>query len=389
MKEKTELRPTLGERDGDVRANYPEKIELRIIDLLPDQSPSPRIGSKAREIAALRMNNDCPRISVVVPTRNRPGDLAQLLHTILDQTSLPFQVIIVDGSQKETARQVARSFRREFDATGCHLIYLVGGSDGTSPAKNLGARFAGGEAIFFLDDDILLDRQAILEISDFLRTNKSALGIQPWVIQEEMRDSGLAVRIWKHFAKIMMLSYTEPDRVRVRRSLEGVFPSIVTRVISAQRLHGCAMCYRREVFKTCSFDTNLKRWGYMDDLDFSYRIYCNHPNSLYVVPEAKVIHKRSPTSRLEGQVLANMQTIYRFYVFFKIQAGNSILNLPAFLWAQIGRLIFATSRFVIRKSCRDSWELIYLLQSYFLAFRNLPQITRGELEFFNDGLTQR
>ena len=55
-----------------------------------------------------------PKISVVVPTRNRPKELAKLLQTILNQDYLPLEVIIVDDSPKNSAKNVAGLYSLNF-----------------------------------------------------------------------------------------------------------------------------------------------------------------------------------------------------------------------------------------------------------------------------------
>jgi GT2 family glycosyltransferase len=308
------------------------------------------------------------------------------MKTIFGQTRMPFQIIIVDGSQNRSARQVALSFHAKFEPRGCQLIYVQGGSNGLPAARNLGVEFAKGDAIFFLDDDTLVDRDVIHELSNFLRSNETALGVEPLMIisgklLSDKLDNGNA---WKILAKILMLGYREKNRLGVRRSGETILPSSLTRPIIAQRLLGFAMCYRVSVFKKHSFDTNLKRWGYLEDLDFSYRVQRSNPNSLYAIPQAKVLHKITPASRIDADLRAQMMAVYRFYIFFKNQSHESILNIPAFLLAQFGRLIEAIIRLAMTRSHQDSWQLIYFLRSYVLAFRNLRDILKADLEFFNN-----
>jgi glucosyl-dolichyl phosphate glucuronosyltransferase len=135
------------------------------------------------------------------------------------------------------------------------------------------------------------------------------------------------------------------------------------------------------------FDTNLKRWGFMEDLNFSYRVYKKYPQSLYAVPSAKIIHKASKEARMPNRTSIYMTTIYWFYVFFKDVFENSVLNLIAFLWALTGNLVAVTGGLIVkRKPKHEWWTLIYLLKSYITAFRNLRNILMHRLEFFNKKL---
>lgn len=329
-----------------------------------------------------------PRVSIVVPTRDRPEELVDLLLTIFNQSQMPFEVVIVDDSPAGSGKQIVDSLALTFKPYNFKLKYINGSGAGLTTARNLGIKYSEGDAILFLDDDTLLDRNTLRALATFLRDNSFAIGVQPKIVQatENLRNNGLAEKFENALYKVSMLSYHEKNKLTVRRSGASIFPNDLIKVVSAERMSGCC-CYRREVFTGFSFDTNLKRWGFMEDLDFSYRVYRKNPNSLYAIPNAKVTHKKSTTARLPLEIDIHMATTYWFYVFFKDIFQNSILNLLAFQWALIGNLIANMSGLAIkRKPKKEWWGLIYLLESYVIAFRNLRNIRMLKLEFFNKNL---
>jgi len=334
--------------------------------------------------------DNLPRISVIVPTRDRSKDLADLLLTIINQTYPPLEVIIVDDSLGGSAKQVVDSFSSKFKFIDCKLKYAKGSGDGLPAARNLGVKLSNGDAVLFLDDDTLLGRNVIGALATFLRDNPAAVGVQPKVLSSmrNMSKGWLVQKFENAVYKALMLSYHEKNRLKVRRSGASVFPNNLTKVIRAQRLSGCC-CYRHEIFGELSFDENLKRWGFMEDLDFSYRVYKRNPRSLYAIPHAKIIHKASGEARLPTKLCIYMRTIYWFYVFFKDIFEGSILNLIAFLWALTGNLVTTVGGLIIkRKPKREWWHLIYLFGSYATAFRNLKNILMQRLEFFNKNLNR-
>ena len=326
-------------------------------------------------------------VSVVIPTRDRPRDLADLLKTLLDQSLLPFEVIIVDDSPKHSSREVSDSFVSKFKSVGCKLVYFTGSGIGLPAARNLGIKVFKGDAILFLDDDTLLDQNALNIVATFFSHNHDVLGIQPIIMPKTEKINSLTmVKLENAFFKAMMLTDHQENTLKVRRSGASIFPSSLTKAIRVQRLSGCC-CYKREVFNEFCFDTNLKRWGFMEDLDFSYRVYKKYPQSLYAVPSAKIIHKESKEARLPNRTSIYMITIYWFYVFFKDVFSNSVLNLVAFLWALTGNLTYNLGGLLIkRKSKNEWWRLIYLLDSYATALGNLKNIRMLKLEFFNKDL---
>lgn len=329
-----------------------------------------------------------PKISVVVCTRDRPRDLVELLNTLLNQIHPPFEVIIVDDSLSSKVKEVVDSFKQRFNDG--ELRYVKGYGDGLPAARNLGVKVSGGDTILFLDDDTLLQNNVLHAFATFFSTHPNAIGVQGQIRGSLTKSSNdLKRRIENAIYKAFMLFYYKQDKLAVRRSGTSIFPYFypLTAKIGVQRLDGCCMCYRRELFDELSFDTNLKRWGFMEDLDFSFRVYKKHPGTLYAFPQASVIHKKSMQSRLPSRTYIYMATIYWFYVFFKDIFESSILNLIAFLWALTGNLVANVTGLVIkRKPKRAWWGLIYLLSSYGVALRNLKYVLIGKLEFFNKSL---
>lgn len=233
-------------------------------------------------------------ISIVIPTKDRRNDLSELLATILNQSHIPCEVLIVDDSHSRSARGVCAVFRPRFRLISAELKYIEGKEEGLTAARNLGVAVTKGSVVLFLDDDVLLERNVLQVLASFLKNHSKALGVQVRILDKPNTGSFPPLkRIEGAVCKALMLSYREENRLAIRRSGASVFPDPLTRVVQAQRLSGCS-CYRRKVFDQLRFDTNLKRYGFMEDLDFSYRLYKKDPHALYAIPEAKIIHKMSP-----------------------------------------------------------------------------------------------
>lgn len=90
-----------------------------------------------------------PTVSVIIPTYNRSGYLAQALRSVVNQSFQDWEAIVVDdGSTDSTADMVS-----SFDDT--RIRYLHQPNTGRSRARNLGITQAYGRYIAFLDDDDL------------------------------------------------------------------------------------------------------------------------------------------------------------------------------------------------------------------------------------------
>jgi glycosyltransferase involved in cell wall biosynthesis len=86
------------------------------------------------------------RVSVIVPTRDRPEMLRQALASIraLEGPDLSFEILVGDNGQDAQTRNVAEEFG---------AIYIPVLTKGAGAARNAGLRAATGEFIAFLDDD--------------------------------------------------------------------------------------------------------------------------------------------------------------------------------------------------------------------------------------------
>jgi GT2 family glycosyltransferase len=333
--------------------------------------------------------DDLPRMSVVIPTRDRPDDLAELLFTIFNQTLSPVEVIIVDDSLVGSAKKIVESLGSKSKTNNCRLAYIQGNGDGLPAARNLGARLSNGDAVLFIDDDTLLTNNLLYALSAFLMDHPKAMGVQPQIHTLLASHSGNISSFENAVYRSLMLSYSKQNTLAVRRSGASIFPYCyrLTEEISAQRLDGCCMCYRRRLFDKLNFDTNLRKWASMEDLDFSLRVCKEYGVTLYAIPHSAIIHKKSTKPEISSRTNTYMVTLYWFYVFFKDVFKGSILNLIAFLWALTGNLVSNVGGLIIkRKQKNEWWGLIYLLKSYVAALRNLKNMRMLKLEFFNKNL---
>jgi glycosyltransferase involved in cell wall biosynthesis len=97
-----------------------------------------------------RIGTGTPLVSVVVPTHNRSGLLAQTLRSVLWQRGVDLEVLVVDdGSTDDTAEVVA--------ALGDPRVRLLRHAtpQGVSAARNRGVAAAAGRWLAFCDDDDL------------------------------------------------------------------------------------------------------------------------------------------------------------------------------------------------------------------------------------------
>ena len=100
--------------------------------------------------------SETPIISVIIPTYNRSRILKNTLVALFNQT-LPknkFEVLVIDDGSTDDSPEVIKSLNAPF-----RLRYILQDDLGYGPgrARNLGAEYANGEIILFLDADVISD----------------------------------------------------------------------------------------------------------------------------------------------------------------------------------------------------------------------------------------
>lgn len=109
-------------------------------------------------------------ISVVIPTHNRPTGLALSLKSILGQTCLPAEIIVVDdGSFPVVEDSIFDGFPTSIKCTLLRNEQPKGGNN----ARNRGIKAATGDYIAFLDDDDQFKPEKIQVVAQAIEANPS------------------------------------------------------------------------------------------------------------------------------------------------------------------------------------------------------------------------
>jgi glycosyltransferase involved in cell wall biosynthesis len=159
-----------------------------------------------------------PSVSVVIPTFNASHLITQAIDSVLAQTLVPAQIIVVDdGSRDDTLKRLA--------AYGDRIHCVSQKNQGVSAARNHGLRLAEGELIAFLDsDDVWHPRKIELQTGILIENRDLGLlgtGTFNWprpILPDVSRPlSNSVVRVpWRH---LVIKNYFTTSSVVVRRTV--------------------------------------------------------------------------------------------------------------------------------------------------------------------------
>jgi glycosyltransferase involved in cell wall biosynthesis len=93
-------------------------------------------------------------VSIIVPARNEEASLAACLQSLVAQTGISFEIIVVDDHSTDRTRQIVESFAaRDANVRVIEAGPLTGNWTGKNNAVTIGTRAACGQWLLFTDAD--------------------------------------------------------------------------------------------------------------------------------------------------------------------------------------------------------------------------------------------
>ena len=112
---------------------------------------------------------DDPKVSIIIPTKNRSDTILETLKSIKNQTYKNYEIIIVDDASIDNSIESIKKFCKK-EKFKVKIIKLKK-SSGASKARNVGAKNANGKIIVFTDSDIVLFNNALEEGIKYYKNN--------------------------------------------------------------------------------------------------------------------------------------------------------------------------------------------------------------------------
>jgi len=107
-----------------------------------------------------------PLFSVIIPVYNRPEEVNELLDSLVNQTYMDFEVIIIEDGSTISSEAVVNTYGQKLD-----IIYKKKENTGQGFSRNFAADFAKGEYLVFFDSDCLIPEDYFLVCSKYLNEN--------------------------------------------------------------------------------------------------------------------------------------------------------------------------------------------------------------------------
>lgn len=270
--------------------------------------------------------------SVVVSTYNRNDDLIKCLKALSAQTYKEFEVVIVNGGEKEPVGKIIKDF------PGLSIKLVEQQRKGVVEARNLGWRNSSGPIVCFIDDDLVVSPGWLEEIKRAFDLSKDIGGVSgPTIIPEARRRNRDLAYLLEEFdasgnflfrilGKIYKNTVLQNKIYQVGKILaSGAFTPgsnyesclALPAITEVDYLEACHMCFRKFLLeKIGGFDYAYLGTGEWNEPDFSFKVR-NLGYRLVFNPKAVTEHHISQGGVFKARTNAYERSLNFIYFYFR------------------------------------------------------------------------
>jgi GT2 family glycosyltransferase len=270
---------------------------------------------------------EVPTLAVLIPTLNRPYDLSLAVETLLRQTRLPQELIIMDQSTGDESERLVREMFDERPPEAAHfeLRYTRDPSiRSLAVARNLLLEQNRCSIFLFLDDDVELEPDFVERLLEGYAEDTEVTGISG--IITNYKPGAFASRTW---SRVFVHGPFNDERQHIYYRADELRNGGRIRVSC---FGGGLMSFRTERIGGLRFDDNLKGSSEGEDVDFCLHLPAGA--RLEIDPRARLVHKASIAARKNEHWIASVVrgSSYLYYRNWRRGVGNRV----AFAWLMCG-----------------------------------------------------
>lgn len=235
-------------------------------------------------------------VSIITINYNGWEDTCELIASLKRFETYPYEVIVVDNASKGDDALKLR--RRYSDIT----VIQSPENRGFAGGNNLGFKYAKGDFILFLNNDMILKAPMLKPMVDCLK-NQSFAGVSPCIAYLFKPDT------------IQYYGYKDMTAITLKHTTKPFDPSRRERFMQPEAtevLHGGAMMVRRDVIEKVGLMTE-NYFLFYEEFDWSRRMR-EAGYKLFYEPASVVYHKESMTIKrqtpLREYYLSRARMIY-------------------------------------------------------------------------------
>jgi len=284
--------------------------------------------------------------SVAIPTYRRPDDLLATVKSVLANTRLPNELLIIDDESLSKAvideivtlcveRGVACAYYRKAD---------VGIRRGLSESKNWAAELVEHNVLCFLDDDVVLEKNYFDELLKEWKLNWSdekLIGVGGRITNNRSTTG-----VERVFRKLFGL--TGKHAWDVNDIGFQVWDESITETQRAHYIHGGVSSFRHSYLLAESFATFAGGRTGLEDVEYCLRAKRRGHYCLYV-PSARLAHYPRQSEKETAFVRGKKESKNRRMIFLR-HGQRTMYHRIWFAWANIGWILKKCLNFRFREA---------------------------------------
>jgi glycosyltransferase involved in cell wall biosynthesis len=229
------------------------------------------------------------KISICIPTYNRPEQVQALLANLLEQRDVPDEVVLVDASAGQATQAVADAFKVQIPS----LVYERY-AKGLTLQRNRAIELATGDIVVFLDDDVLLDTEFVYEARKTFEKDHDGkiAGLTGIQLNQKARKPGVG---WTLKRCTGIIETDQPGRLLACGETTPLPCPRKGELCRVDYLPGCLNAWRKAVFNDFRYSLFFRGYGLGEDKYFSGCV--SHKYQLFISGDLKANHFHVPGNR--------------------------------------------------------------------------------------------
>ncbi len=306
---------------------------------------------------------DEPLVSIIIPTHNRIEKLIRLISSILesDYPKDKLEIIVVDDASTDGTHEYIKKLFPQVKVIRNEEEKLL------AESRNIGVRVSHGKYIFIIDDDNVVDKNALRELVEFMEKHPEVGVAGPimYFLSDPKRIwcAGVRRNYWTTITKL--IGFNTKNRRLFKEPYESDdFPN--------------AFMVKREVFEKLGlFNSNLFPIHY-DEADFCQRVK-RSGFKVMVVPSAKVWHD-IPLPKLSRASSLHLKSLLRAYyasrnrILFHWKWSKNMLQRVTTLMTSLAVTLYYITAVARDHNIKDKGKIISsILKGVIDAFKIISQ----------------
>ena len=277
-----------------------------------------------------------------------------------------YELIVVNNGSKQSQRRLLKNGLSKFDFSKVKIVDATKNL-GFAKGANFGAKSASGEYIVFLNNDTIVSKNWLSEMTAFLGGNPQVAACQPKLLsilnQKYFDYAGAAggfLDIFGYpFARGRVFENVEEDFGQYDKPLEVFWAT-----------GACLAIARSKFWKVGGFDENFI--SYMEEIDLCIRLR-KAKFKIYCVPSSLVFHWGAKTSNLDlaKKIFQHHHNhLYLLVKYYSVWSG-----LPIFFVS----IFFDFSSIVFYLWHRQINNAFAVIKAYYVFSREIPDFIKQDV----------